>query len=131
MSTALVHSRAQLGLAAPVVQVEAHLPNGLPGFTATGISGSELRDRVKSAIQNSAFAFHKGRIVVNLGPAELPKSGGRYDLAIAAAILIASDELAPTELKGMELLGELSLAPEPMPPNLPAPRVCACALLAI
>jgi len=109
MSTALIFSRAQLGLQAPRVSVEVHLPSGLPGFTSTGISGGELRDRVKSAIQNSAFEFPAGRIVVNLGPAELPKSGGRYDLAIAAGILVASAQLPAASLKDLDLLGELSL----------------------
>lgn len=109
MTTALVHSRAQLGLSAPAVSVEVHLPTGLPGFTTTGVNGAELRDRVKSAILNSAFEFPKGRIVVNLGPAELPKSGGRYDLAIAVGILIASEQLPAKAFAGYELLGELSL----------------------
>ena len=109
MSTALIYSRAQLGLQAPRVSVEVHLPSGLPGFTSTGISGGELRDRVKSAIQNSAFEFPAGRIVVNLGPADLPKSGGRYDLAIAAGILVASAQLPAASLKDLDLLGELSL----------------------
>ncbi len=109
MTTALVHSRAQLGLSAPAVSVEVHLPTGLPGFTTTGVNGIELRDRVKSAILNSVFEFPKGRIVVNLGPAELPKSGGRYDLAIAVGILIASEQLPAQVFAGYELLGELSL----------------------
>lgn len=109
MSTALIQSRAQLGLHAPAVSVEVHLPTGLPGFTATGVSGGDLRDRVKSAIQNSAFSFPEGRIVVNLGPAELAKAGGRYDLAIAAAILIASEQLPAKPFAELELVGELSL----------------------
>jgi len=109
MSTALIYSRAQIGLQAPTVSVEVHLPSGLPGFTSTGINGGDLRDRVKSAIQNSAFEFPAGRIVVNLGPADLPKSGGRYDLAIAAGILVASEQLPATLFEHMDLLGELSL----------------------
>ncbi len=109
MSTALIHSRALIGLDAPSISVEVHLPSGLPGFTCTGINGTELRDRVKSAIQNSAFEFPAGRIVVNLGPAELPKSGGRYDLAIAAGILVASEQLPAAQLNGLDLVGELSL----------------------
>ncbi len=109
MTTALVHSRAQLGLSAPAVNVEVHLPTGLPGFTTTGVSGIDLRDRVKSAILNSAFEFPKGRIVVNLGPADLPKSGGRYDLAIAVGILIASEQLPTNAFTQYDLVGELSL----------------------
>lgn len=109
MTTALVHSRAQLGLSAPAVNVEVHLPTGLPGFTTAGVSGIDLRDRVKSAILNSVFEFPKGRIVVNLGPADLPKSGGRYDLAIAVGILIASDQLPANAFANFDLVGELSL----------------------
>lgn len=109
MSTALIHSRALIGLGAQRISVEVHLPSGLPGFTCTGINGTELRDRVKSAIQNSSFEFPAGRIVVNLGPAELPKSGGRYDLAIAAGILVASEQLPAALLQGIDLVGELSL----------------------
>ena len=109
MATALVYSRAQLGLSAPSVRVEVHLPTGLPGFNTTGISGTDFRDRVKSAIQNSSFDFPAGRIVVNLGPAELHKSGGRYDLAIAVGILIASEQLPAGSVAEFDLLGELSL----------------------
>lgn len=109
MSTALVSSRALVGLSAPAVSVEAHLPAGLPAFTTTGLATADVRDRVKSAIQNSNFEFPRGRIVVNLGPAELAKHGGRYDLAIAAAILVASGQIPAATLAGYDLLGELSL----------------------
>ena len=109
MSTALLKSRALLGLSAPAVRVEAHLPAGLPGFSTTGLKDTDVRERVKSAIQNSNFDFPRGRIVVNLGPAELDKRGGRYDLAIAAAILVASGQLPAATLATYDLLGELSL----------------------
>ena len=109
MSTALLSSRALVGLSAPAVRVEAHLPSGLPGFTTTGLADSDVRERVKSAIQNSNFEFPRGRIVVNLGPAELDKRGGRYDLAIAAAILVASGQIPAGHLAAFDLLGELSL----------------------
>lgn len=109
MSTALIMSRALVGLNAPAVMVEAHLPPGLPSFSIAGLNSPDARDRVKSAIQNSRFEFPRGRVVVNLGPADLPKSGGRYDLAIAAAILVASGQLPETLLNAWDLLGELSL----------------------
>ena len=109
MSTAQIMSRAQVGLTAPAVTVEVHLPPGLPGFTLAGVSSPEARDRVKSAIQNSRFEFPRGRVVVNLGPADLPKAGGRYDLAIAAAILVASEQLPAVAFENLDLLGELSL----------------------
>src|SRR5690606_41309119 len=86
MSLAIVHTRAQLGIDAPQVTVEVHLSNGLPGFTIVGLPETavkESKDRVRSAILNSHFEFPVKRITVNLAPADLPKEGGRYDLAIA------------------------------------------------
>ena len=126
MSTALLASRALLGLTAPAVTVEAHLPSGLPAFTTTGLADTDVRDRVKSAIQNSSFDFPRGRIVVNLGPAELDKRGGRYDLAIAAAILVASGQIPAGLLDGYDLLGELSLFGDvrPVRGTLTALRAC-------
>ena len=91
MSIARVPSRAQLGLAAPLVQIEAHLGSGLPGFSIVGLPAPvvrESRERVRSAILNSGYEFPAGRITVNLAPVELSKEGGRYDLPIALALLI-------------------------------------------
>jgi magnesium chelatase family protein len=90
MSLAIVHTRAQLGIDAPQVTVEVHLSNGLPGFAIVGLPETavkESKDRVRSAILNSHFEFPVKRITVNLAPADLPKEGGRYDLAIAIGIL--------------------------------------------
>ena len=83
MSLAVVYSRAQLGVAAPLVTVEVHLSNGLPRFTIVGLPETTVReskDRVRSALINSGFKFPPRKITVNLGPADLPKEGGRFDL---------------------------------------------------
>lgn len=69
----------------------------------------ESRDRVRSAILTSGFEFPARRIVVNLAPAELPKEGGRFDLAIAMAILVASGQIPETFAAQLEVLGELAL----------------------
>lgn len=93
MRLAVVHSRAQAGIHAPSVQVEVHLANGLPSFTLVGLPDTEVResrDRVRAAIQTSGFDFPAARLTVNLAPADLPKSSGRFDLAIALGILVAS-----------------------------------------
>ena len=76
MGIAVVRSRALSGIRAPEVVVEAHLANGLPGFTLVGLPETEVkeaRDRVRAAIQNSRFDFPASRITVNLAPADLPK----------------------------------------------------------
>ena len=93
MGIARVASRAQLGLAAPRVEVEVHLGSGLPTFSIVGLPATavkESKDRVRAALANSDFEFPAGRITVNLSPADLPKEGCRYDLPIALGILLAS-----------------------------------------
>lgn len=112
MSLALVRSRALDGLEAHEVMVEVHLANGLPAFNLVGLPDTEVRearDRVRAAIQTSQFEFPQRRITVNLAPADLPKEGGRFDLAIAVGILAASGQVADGSLDGIEFCGELSL----------------------
>lgn len=79
MSLAIVHSRAQIGVEAPAVTVEAHLANGLPSLALVGLPETavkESKDRVRSAILTSGFDFPARRITLNLAPADLPKDGG-------------------------------------------------------
>ena len=112
MSTSTVHARALSGIEAPAVAVETHIRGGLPGFSIVGLPEAavrEARDRVKSAILNSGFDFPKIRVTVNLAPADIPKHGGRFDLAIAVGILVASGQLPDTQLSQLEVLGELGL----------------------
>jgi magnesium chelatase family protein len=118
MALATVLSRAQSGLAAPPVSVEVHLAPGLPGLNIVGLPEAAVReskDRVRAAIQNSGYAFPGRRITVNLAPADLPKDGGRFDLAIALGILAAAGDLPQDALAGLEVLGELSLSGELRP----------------
>ena len=115
MSLAVVYSRALSGMAAPLVEVEAHLANGLPAFNIVGLPDTEVkesRDRVRAAIIQSGFDFPAKKITVNLAPADLPKESGRFDLPIAVGILAASGQIAisPEELAKYELAGELALS---------------------
>jgi magnesium chelatase family protein len=115
MNLALAHSRARVGVHAPAVRVEVHLGGGLPHFSLVGLPAAavrESRERVRAAIANSQLEFPQRRITVNLAPADLPKEGGRYDLAIALAILAASGQLPVLALADCELLGELALTGE-------------------
>ena len=112
MSVAIIHSRAVLGVEALAVTVEIHISSGLPGFAIVGMPETAVReskDRVRSAILNSGLEFPAKRITVNLAPADLPKTGGRYDFAIAMGILAASGQVDGRKLAGVELLGELAL----------------------
>lgn len=113
MSLAIVHSRAQVGIEAPAVTVEAHLANGLPSLTLVGLPETavkESKDRVRSAIQNCAFEYPNRRITLNLAPADLPKDGARFDLAIALGLLAASKQIPAPALEQLECLGELALS---------------------
>ena len=115
MSLALVFSRAEVGIGAPLVSVEVHLSNGLPNLSIVGLPEAavkESKDRVRGAILNSRFEFPSRRITINLAPADLPKEGGRFDLPIALGILAASGQISRESLQRYEFLGELALGGE-------------------
>jgi len=129
MSLAVVFTRAQLGVDAPLVTVETHLSNGLPGFTIVGLPETavkESKDRVRSALLNSHFEFPQRKITVNLAPADLPKEGGRYDLAIALGILAASEQIPSNELDDYEFIGELALSGDLRRVSGAIPAAIAC-----
>ncbi len=111
-ATRVAHVRtcALWGLETALISVEADVANGLPHFSIVGLPDaavSEAKERVRAAIRNSGFEFPLRRIVVNLAPAERRKEGTGFDLAIALAILRASEQLR-TNVDGL-CVGELSL----------------------
>ena len=115
MSLAVVFSRAQDGVAAPLVTCEVHLSGGLPGTSIVGLAETavkEARDRVRAAIQNAQLDYPQRRITVNLAPADLPKDGGRFDLPIALGILAANGGIPRDALAQYEFIGELALSGE-------------------
>ena len=122
-SLARIPCRAQIGLDAPLVQVEVNLGSGLPMFCIVGLPEmvvKESKERVRAALLNSHFEFPAGRITVNLAPADLPKEGGRFDLPIALGILIASQQIKEKTQEGAidsstEFYGELGLGGELRP----------------
>lgn len=108
-----IHTRAQLGIEAPEVSVEVHLSGGLPSLSIVGLPETavkESRERVRSALLMSGFEFPQRRITINMAPADLPKEGGRFDLAIALGILLASGQLGNADCEHVECYGELALS---------------------
>jgi magnesium chelatase family protein len=110
---AVVASRAQVGVQAPAIAVEVHISGGLPmthivGMPETAVK--ESRDRVRAAILNARLEYPAGKVTVNLAPADLPKEGSRFDLAIALGILAASGQIPADRLAQHEFLGELALS---------------------
>jgi magnesium chelatase family protein len=100
------------GIEAVPVDVEIDIHRGLPAFSLVGLPDAavrESRERVRAALVNSGFEFPLKRITANLAPADLRKAGPGFDLAIAAAILIASGQLTGPALEDWWLAGELAL----------------------
>ena len=129
MSLACCFTRARVGIDAPLVRVETHLSRGLPGFSIVGMPATavkESKDRVRSALINSRFKFPQQRITVNLAPADLPKQGGGYDLAIAMSILAASKQIPTSCLDDREFYAELSLAGDLRPLSGILPAILTC-----
>ena len=109
---AVARTYALLGVEAREVRVEADVRNGLPGFALVGLPDAavrEARERVRAAIVNSGFEFPQRRITANLAPADLRKAGPGFDLALAAAVLAATGQLAEARLADVALAGELAL----------------------
>ncbi len=103
---------ALVGLDGHVINVEADIADGLPGYTLLGLPDAALtesRDRVRSALVNSQEAWPNKKVTVSLSPAWLPKSGSGFDLPIAIALLAASSELPTEHIEGVLFLGELGL----------------------
>lgn len=118
MSLSIVKTRALFGVESPSVRVETHLSNGLPSFTVVSLPEAavkESRERVRCALINSGFEFPMRRVTVNLAPADIPKEGGRFDLAIAVGILAASGQLNGVDISACEFISELALTGECSP----------------
>jgi len=111
---AIVHACAVIGLEGSIVDVEVDFnPRvGIPSFTIVGLPDSavrESRERVRAAIKNSGLQFISKGYVVNLSPADLPKHGPAYDLAIAVGVLATTDQIPLGSLSKAVFIGELSL----------------------
>ncbi|HET8593596.1 MAG TPA: magnesium chelatase domain-containing protein, partial [Solirubrobacterales bacterium] len=109
---AIARTFALVGVEAEPIHAEVHVAAGLPSFSIVGLPDTavrESRERVRSALVNSGFEFPQQRITANLAPADLPKAGPGFDLAIAAALLVATGQLARGMLERHALAGELAL----------------------
>ncbi|MCG8556643.1 MAG: YifB family Mg chelatase-like AAA ATPase [Proteobacteria bacterium] len=109
---ATVHCGSLIGVHAHGVEVQVSIGRGLPGFEIVGLPEAAVREsrvRVLAAIENSGFVLPPRKLVLNLAPADLRKSGSSFDLAIAVAALSAAGSCAPNRLATTLIAGELSL----------------------
>ena len=107
---ATVDSCLLAGLEGRLVEVQADAGNGKTEFQLVGLAATsvrEARQRVRSAIKNSALPFPLARLTVNLAPPEMRKEGSTLDLAIAVSIVLAHDGRKPPPRTAY--LGELAL----------------------
>ncbi len=109
---AVTQTGCLLGVSARAVQVEVRFGAGLPGLEIVGLAERAVREsrvRVLSALEAEGLPRPARRVVVNLAPGDLPKTGAGLDLAIAVAYLAAAGRLQPDGLEQVLLLGELGL----------------------
>lgn len=118
MPLATVHTRAASGLDARSVTVEVQLTGGEFGTSIVGLTETAVKEasfRVRGAMRHAGFTLPTGHIIAHLAPADVKKSGGRFDLPIAIGILAASEQLPASELDRYEFVGELALSGELRP----------------
>lgn len=130
MGFARTCSVALVGVEGVVVEVQADLEPGVAAFTLVGLpdkSLSESRDRVRAAVVNSAAEWPQKKLTVGLSPASVPKAGSGFDLAVACAVLGASERIDPRVLADIVMIGELGLDGRVRPVRGILPAVLAAA----
>ncbi len=107
-----VFSAATYGINAYLIEIETNIENTVPNFFMVGLPDNavkESRERVATAIKNSAYTYPNKRVTINLAPADVKKEGSSYDLPIAIGMLASSGQVSEDRLKDFIILGELSL----------------------
>ncbi|MBB1252346.1 YifB family Mg chelatase-like AAA ATPase [Streptomyces sp. OF3] len=130
MGFARTCSVALVGVEGVLVEVQADLEPGVPGFTLVGLpdkSLSESRDRVRAALVNSGVQWPQKKLTVGLSPASVPKGGSGFDIAVACAVLGAAERIDPRQLTELMMIGELGLDGRVRPVRGVLPAVLAAA----
>lgn len=100
------------GLDAYKIEVEVDVINSLPGISIVGLPDnavSEAKERIRSAIKNSGYTFPKGKVVINLAPADIKKEGTFFDLPMVMCILQEEGVIDSESIKDVAFIGEVSL----------------------
>lgn len=101
-----------VGLNAHRIEVEVDVANSLPSISIVGLPDnavSEAKERIRSAIKNSGYTFPKGKVIINLAPADIKKEGSFFDLPMAVGILQEEGVIDSESTKEIAFIGELSL----------------------
>ncbi|MDX2934273.1 YifB family Mg chelatase-like AAA ATPase [Streptomyces ipomoeae] len=130
MGFARTCSVALVGVEGVIVEVQADLEPGVAAFTLVGLpdkSLTESKDRVRAAVVNSGAEWPQKKLTVGLSPASVPKAGSGFDLAVACAVLGASERIDPRMLSDIVMIGELGLDGRVRPVRGILPAVLAAA----
>ncbi len=103
---------AFVGVEARAVEVQVRITPGQPAFAVVGLPDkavAESRERVRNALHAVGLGLPFKHLTVNLAPADLPKEGSHYDLAIALGLMVAMGAIAPDAIAGFAAIGELAL----------------------
>jgi len=107
-----VYSFSISGIQGDLVEVETDTLIGPPSVSIVGLGDKavkEAKERLEAAIKNANFIFPPQKIVFNLAPSDMKKTGTHYDLAMAIGLLIKTSQIKPSNLRKTALIGELSL----------------------
>jgi magnesium chelatase family protein len=110
--SARVGTILESGMQGIQIDIECHISNGLPNIIVVGFGNKavdEAKERMRSAFSEANIDMPKKRITLNLAPADVPKDGTSFDLAMAASILQASKQIKPEKLTNTLVIGELGL----------------------
>lgn len=105
-------SVALTGITGTLIEVETDMKQGLPGIHIVGMGSkavNEARERVRSALTHASLPLPARKFTINLAPAELPKEGAHFDVALALSLLVATGQLTNENVAGCLFAGELSL----------------------
>lgn len=100
------------GVEAVPVDVEVAVSRGMPRFSIVGMADAaiqEARERVNAALRSCGYAVPGDKVVVNLAPGSLRKTGSGFDLPIALGLLVATGQVDKHCSEEMLVVGELSL----------------------
>ena len=109
---ARIHSAALNGLAVNAIEVEIDSSRAVPSWDIVGLpdtSVKESKERVRTAMKNQGFDMPPRRTIINLAPASIKKEGPSFDLAIAIAMLAATEQVPLPILENVVFIGELGL----------------------
>ena len=114
-----VTSAMVYGLSVTILHVEVDMSDGLPEFRMVGYLSSEVKeagDRIRAVLKNAGFSLPPKKIIVNISPAHIRKSGTAFDLPVFVAMLGSLGMIRdPSLVKGILFLGEISLGGEILP----------------